>query len=482
MVPPRVGGYRLAEESAPAAPSPSRGKGIVVVAFIIGIAVGAAGVFGGALLFPPAGEPETPIIGTVVAVTGGLELFGPTIRLGVDLAQDEINAAGGVLGQDITVIHEDSQTAAAAGVAAAAKLINVDGAQAIIGALASSVSTPINEAVTTPGRVVQVSPASTSPAFTDFNSKIPEADRFFFRTAPTDALQGVAAAQYAYNTKGWRDMAILARADPYGSGLAQVFQDTYEALGGNITERVDYDITAVLFDTELTTIFNSNPEAIWWVAFPGEGELIMIQWLAGTTDPAWLVPAWLWSEGTKNSDFITELIDVHGIPIEGMEGTAPITAAGVADNAVTFQDAFAAANPGTTLQLFEPQAYDALYLIALAMQMGDGFDSETIRANLRAVSSPPGTVIGPGEWATALTEIAAGRDINYEGASGFVDLDEFGDVGSDYEIWRISDLGQFEQVTRIPESDLTPSPPAPSYVPAPSLVWEWNPQAVFARD
>ena len=472
------------EESAPAAPSSGRGTGIVVVAFIIGIAVGAAGVFGGGLLFPPAGEAETIIIGTIVPVTGDLELFGPTIRLAIDMAADEINAAGGVLGLDITTVHEDSQTASAAGVAAASKLINVDGAQAIIGALASSVSTPINEAVSTPDRVVQVSPASTSPAFTDFNAGLPLADRFFFRTAPTDALQGVAAAQYAFNTKGWTDMAILARADPYGSGLAQVFQDTYEALGGNITLRIDYNTAALVFDTELGLIFDSNPQAIWWIAFPGEGELIMTQWFAGTgADPSWLVPEWLWSEGTKNQAFITELVDVLGIPVEGMEGTAPITAAGVTDNLVTFQAAFAAANPGTTLELFEPQSYDALYMIALAMQMGGALDSETIRANLRAVSNPPGTVIGPGEWATALTEIAADRDINYDGASGFVNLDEFGDVGSDYEIWRINATGVIEgEILRIPESDLIPSSPMPSYVAAPSLVTDWNPQVAVGRD
>ncbi|MFQ6013279.1 MAG: ABC transporter substrate-binding protein [Thermoplasmata archaeon] len=432
-------------------------------------------------MFPPAAEVGTPTVGTVVAVTGDLELFGPTIRLGVDLAADEINAAGGVLGQDISIIHEDSQTDSAAGVTAASKLINVDGAQAIIGALASAVSTPINEGVTTPSRVVQVSPASTSPAFTDFNAGRTLADRFFFRTAPTDALQGVAGALYAFNTKGWRDIAILARADPYGSGLAQVFQDTFVGLGGTITERVDYDITATVFDTELGLIFNSNPEAIWWVAFPGEGELILNQWFAATgANPGWLTPEWLWSEGTKNSVFITKVFD-QGIPVPGMEGTAPITAAGVADNLVTFQTAFAAANPNAVLQLFEPQAYDALYMIALAMQMGGAVDSETIRANLRAVSSPPGTVVGPGEWATAVTEIGAGRDIDYDGASGFVNLDEFGDVGSDYEIWRISATGAIEgEILRIPESDLTPSPPAPAYVPAPSLVW--SPQAIFARD
>ncbi|MFQ6012485.1 MAG: ABC transporter substrate-binding protein [Thermoplasmata archaeon] len=439
------------------------------------VVVVVAAIFAAPLLFPA----PRPVIGTVLPVTGDLEIFGPTMRLAVDLAAEEINEAGGVLGQAITIIHEDSGTDSQTGVTAAEKLINVDGAQAIIGAAASAVSTPINEGVTTPSKVVQVSPASTSPAFTDFNAQRALEDRFFFRTAPTDALQGVAGALYAYNTKGWRNVAILARADPYGSGLAQVFQDTFEGLGGTITARVDYDITATIFDTELTTIFNSDPEAVWWVAFPGEGELIMQQWWANT---AWRGPAWLWSEGTKAQALVDDLIS-QGIGVQGMEGTAPITALGVVDNFQTFENAFAAANPGTDLVLFEQHNYDAVYLIALAMQAGGSVASQSIRDNLQAVSAPPGTVIGPGEWDKALTELAAGNDVNYEGASGFVDFNEFGDVGSDYEIWQINGTtGAIEQVTRIPESDLTPAPPAMAVAPPPSALFVWAPQAAWSRE
>ncbi len=410
-------------------------------------------------LIPGVSNAQVPSlrVGTVLPVTGALDIFGPTIRLAVDLAANEINAAGGVLGQDITVIHEDSQTSAAAGVAAATKLINVDGVQAIIGALASSVSMPINEGVTTPGRVVQVSPASTSPAFTDFNEGLAPRDRFFFRTAPSDALQGAAAALYAFNTKGWRDMAILTRADPYGSGLAQVFQDTFVALGGTITQRVDYDTAALVFDTELSLIFDSNPQAIWWIAFPGEGELIMQQWWA---NPAWRGPAWLWSEGTRSQAFVDTLV-AAAIGVEGMEGTAPIANIDVADNLVTFQNAFAAANPGVGLVLFEPRAFDALYLVALAAVAREAIDSMSIRDSLIAVSSPPGTVVGPGpqEFARAVGILESGGNIDYEGASGFVNFNLVGDVGSDYEIWRISAAGQIEHVVRVPEAGLRPETP-----------------------
>ncbi|MDX1534367.1 MAG: ABC transporter substrate-binding protein, partial [Thermoplasmata archaeon] len=308
----------MAEEGTPAAPAPSgRGLWIAIAVVIIVVVVVVAAIFAAPLLFPA----PRPVIGTVIPVTGALEIFGPSGREAIDLAASEINDAGGILGQSLTIIHEDSATDAATGVNAARKLIDVDGAQAIIGAYASAVSTPINEGVTTPGKVVHISPASTSPAFTDFNADRPLADRFFFRTAPSDALQGVAGALYAYNTMGYRDIAIFARADPYGSGLAQVFQDTFEGLGGTTTIRIDYDITATVFNTELSNIFATNPDAIWWVAFPGEGELILQQWWANT---AWRGPDWLWSEGTKSQTFVDDIIS-QGIGIEGMQGTAPVT-------------------------------------------------------------------------------------------------------------------------------------------------------------
>ncbi len=465
----------MAEESKPAAPAPSgRGLWIAIAVVIIVVVVVVAAIFAAPLLFPA----PRPVIGTVIPVTGALEIFGPSGRLAIDLAASEINDAGGILGQQLTIIHEDSGSVPLTGVNAARKLLDVDGAQALIGAYASGVSGPINDGVSTPDKVVQISPASTSPAFTDSNAALPADDRFFFRTAPSDALQGVAGAQYAFNTMGWRNVAILARADAYGSGLAQVFEDTFIALGGTITVKVEYDVTATVFTTELGTIFNTNPDAIWWIAFPQEGELIMQQWWANT---AWRDPAWLWSEGTRAQTFVDNIIG-QGIGIQGMQGTAPVTSEGALGNLATFEAAYDAFTT-TPRELFEPHGYDAVYLIALAMQAGGSLDRQSIRDNLRAVSSPPGTVITPGEWGLALTQLALGNDINYDGASGFANFDEFGDVGSDYEIWEINPTdGRITQILRILEADLTPSPPSPALVSSSAAALSlWAPQVGPAR-
>ncbi len=257
-------------------------------------------------------------VGTILPLTGDLRIFGLDMRDATDLAADEINSAG-VLGGSLELLHRDSQTNAAAAVNAATELVLVEGVPVIIGAAASGVSLPV-AGVTVPNEVVQISPSSTSPVFSTFE---PEEPGWFWRTVPSDALQGKVAGRYAFNDKGWRNVAILARDDAYGSGLAQAFQETFEGLGGTITVRVSYNPNAASFTTELTTIFNSNPEAIWWVAFPGEAELIMTQWFAATgANPTWLNPKWLWSEGTRSQALVDTLVGL-GIPVQGMEGTAP---------------------------------------------------------------------------------------------------------------------------------------------------------------
>ncbi|MFQ6013364.1 MAG: ABC transporter substrate-binding protein [Thermoplasmata archaeon] len=387
-------------------------------------------------------------VGTILPLTGALGFFGPPMRDAADLAAGEVNATG-VLGGSVELLHRDSQTDPTAARNAAAELVFAEGVPAIIGAASSGVSLAVTD-VTLPNEVVQISPASTSPLF---DTVEPAEPGWFWRTVPTDALQGRVAALYAYNDQGWRNVSILARDDTYGSGLADTFQDTFEGLGGTITVRVDYDPLATSFNTELTTVFASNPEAVWWVAFPGEGELIMQQWWA---NPAWRGPSWLWTEATKFQGFVDDLI-TQGIGVEGMEGTSPIRNG---PNYGTFRTRFLA-EYGREPHLFTAHTYDALYLAALAAIAREAVDSLSIRDSLIAVANPPGTVVGPGpqEFARAVGLLEAGGNIDYEGASGRVNFDLVGNVGSDYEIWNISAAGQIQQVDMIPEEEVRPPTP-----------------------
>ena len=93
---------------------------------------------------------------------------------------------------------------------------------------------------------------------------------------------------------------------------------------------------------------------------------------------------------------------------------------------------------------YAAHGYDAAFLMALAIEKAGAADRSKIAAALREVATPPGTVIRPGEWQKAKAAIAAGEDVNYEGASGNVDFDENGDVGGIYSVNTVSEAGDWD--------------------------------------
>ncbi len=109
-----------------------------------------------------------------------------------------------------------------------------------------------------------------------------------------------------------------------------------------------------------------------------------------------------------------------------------------------FADAFTKAGYEPTSP-YAAHAYDAAFLIALAIEKAGAADRGKIGAALRSVSNPPGTVIRPGEWAKAKAVLADGGDVNYEGASGNVDLDGNGDVGGVYSVNTVGDDGKWSK-------------------------------------
>jgi ABC-type branched-subunit amino acid transport system substrate-binding protein len=122
----------------------------------------------------------------------------------------------------------------------------------------------------------------------------------------------------------------------------------------------------------------------------------------------------------------------------GHEGTGP--GIGTGDAFTTYERAYEAKygeEPGT----FSPNDYDAVYLIALAVVHAGHADGTAIRDHLRQVANPPGMTFGPGQFAEAAAAIKAGVKINYEGASGPVDLDENGDAKATYVLWRVAGGG-----------------------------------------
>jgi ABC-type branched-subunit amino acid transport system substrate-binding protein len=371
-------------------------------------------------------QQQPPIlIGAVIPLSGALASFGPRFQVAAQLALDEVNKAGGVLGRRVELIVRDSGTNPQQGVQAATDLINVNKVQVIFGAAASGVTIPISS-VTVPAKVVLISPSATSPAITNLKD-----DDFVFRTAPPDTLQGIVLADLAFNTKKYRKIAIIARNDAYGAGLAQVTADTFKKLGGTVTAIALYETNVTDFSAQIAAANKDKPDAISLITFD-EGEALITQMVrAGVTNFDLLV------DGNKNQDLIDRLVQSIGkAPLEGKVGTAPALAPGAGGEA--FAKAYKARLNEDPF-VFTPHSFDALAIVCLAIQKAGEYNGVKIRDNLRFVANPPGKVFTVGQLGDALAAIKAGEDVNYEGASGSVDLDAAGEPVGPVGTWTIKD-------------------------------------------
>ena len=376
------------------------------------------------------------IVGHLNTVTGSLSYFGPEQNNGVELAALHVNQAGGVLGVQMIIVTGDTATNPAQGVAAARALVDVEGAVAIVGALASSVTLAVAQSVTVPKQRLLISPASTSPAIT-----VLEDDDFLFRTTVSDAAQGVVLARLAREI-GYETAGIMLINNAYGEGLADQFEETFASLGGRVTGKVPHEDSQPTYTSELEKATEGDPDVLLAISYPGQAEVYLRESLEGGYSDTFL-----FVDGTKSP----EMMEVVGWDaLEGMLGTAQ----GSPDSPSLreFQRSYAAVHGAPPEHPFIAENYDAAVLIALAAaKAGTTTDSVAIRDALRSIANPPGEAVGPGVEGIkkALMLIAEGKDINYEGAAGTVDFDENGDVTGYIEIWKveggeIKSTGRFE--------------------------------------
>jgi branched-chain amino acid transport system substrate-binding protein len=354
-------------------------------------------------------------VGSVAGVTGPIAELVVPIVAGRQLAADQINAAGGLLdGDTLTMVLADSQCDPKAGVDAGTKVVNVEQVVAIVGASCSGATNGMVQSVTIPAGVVSVSDSATAPSITDLDD-----NDLVFRVAASDAYQGSALAQLAWS-KGYRSLAMTYANDDYNAGLAGVFEASFKALGGTITANQMHEPNKASYRSELSTLSGNGAEGLAIFAYyGGSGIAIMRNALE-----AGLFEKFLAADGM----FDQSVIDQIGADV--LRDNIMITQA-----ASDYDDpsylAFAGAFEATGYSPQAPYAahgYDATFLIALAIEKAGGTDRAAISAALREVANPPGVVIRPGEWAKAKAAIAAGQDINYEGAVGQNDFDDNGDV------------------------------------------------------
>ena len=365
------------------------------------------------------GESLDLTIGNLVPQTGALSAFAPAGEKAIGLAEEEINAAIDEAGVDhtIEVLTEDDQTDPVAAPQAARKLVS-EGASCFNGAWASSSTIPVTESVSTREGILTISPASTSPDLTDL-----EDDDLLFRTAPADTFQADLLTDVIGEGIGGvegRTLNIGARNDAYGTGLAEALTDAWEKNGGTVGETVVYDVKAPNYNSEAAQIVSGNPDAIMMIDFPDPFDKVGAALVrTGEWDP----------EIAFGSDGIAQpdLAEIAGNDVvEGMRVTAPGTITGGPGAAfdTLYDDA-----GGVGRSPFTAQNFDNLILCYLAAVAAGSTDGTEMAAVLRDVTNAPGDQYTWEELPDAIEALQNGDDIDYQGASGDIELDDAGDPG-----------------------------------------------------
>lgn len=354
---------------------------------------------------PEASGDGTLTIGTLLPQTGNLAFLGPPEFAGVQLAINEINEAGGYNDTDVVKYDADSGDTSTDIASQSVERLLSQNVDAIIGAASSGVSFTVIDRITGAG-VVQMSPANTSPRFTTY-----EDDGLYFRTAPSDVLQGRVMGELLIED-GYLDIGIMALDDPYGTGLAENIQKSVEDGGGTVVDSIIYNPQAANFSAEVGQMKAANPEAIVLVGFD-ETKKIVPELIAQGIGPQ-DVPLYFVDGNTADYS-----ADFEPGTLTGVKGTQP-----GAEVTEDFRNRLLEVDPSLTVFNYGPESYDATVLIALAAIAAGDDSGKSIASKLVDVSSG-------GEKCTTFAEcremLEAGTDIDYDGVSGPIEFSDAGD-------------------------------------------------------
>ena len=350
----------------------------------------------------------TLTIGSLLPQTGNLAFLGPPEFAGVELAIKDINEAGGVLDKDVEYVEGDSgDTQQDVANPTVDRLLQAK-ADAIIGAASSGVSFSVIDKITSAG-VVHYSPANTSPDFTTYNDK-----GLYFRTAPSDVLQGRVLGETIL-ADGFSNVGILALQDPYGEGLAKNVGDTVSSGGGAVSpeEPVFYDPAATNFDAQIGEIKAGDPDAIVLIGFEESAKVIqaMVAQGIGPQDvPLYLVDGNL--SNTLGEDLPKGVLD-------GVKGTLPGAAA-----PGDFRKRVLTVDDSLDEFPYTAESYDAVITTALAAIVAKSDAGVDIGKALPDVTRD-GEKCESFEDCKELAE--AGTDFDYDGVSGPIEFSDNGD-------------------------------------------------------
>lgn len=346
---------------------------------------------------------DTIRIGEFASLTGKEATFGTSSHRGTLLAIKEINAAGGVLGKPLQLIHEDNRSLQGESATIAKKLITRDKVVALLGEVASGRSLEVAP-IAQQYRIPMISPSSTNPQVTRTGD-------YVFRVCFTDPFQGKLLANFARDSLQAQRVAILSDvAQAYSVGLAQFFRESWLAGGGSIVSDEKYNGGEKDFRAQLTTIKAANPDAIMVPGYYNDVGLIVAQARQlGITVPLFGGDGWE----------APELIEIAGAKaLEGTYYSTHFSPESTEPLSQQFVAAYKAEYGGQVPDAMAALGYDAVRVLADAIERAGTTDSQALRDALAATSGFAGatgvTTLDENRDATKAAVIITVRDGEFE--------------------------------------------------------------------
>ncbi len=400
---------------------------VVSLSFMLAVGVSAS--------ISQAAEEEVRI-GAIVALSGPLSPYGPDWLNAAELAIEDMNRMGGVFGRQVRLFVEDSETDTEEGVKAARKLIPINKVIAIYGPTSGVVVGIMDYAEK--NKVPVISGVSGS-------SRLDKTGGVYqYRTAPSDSYEGLVNAAFILEELGAKEAVLITQNDEGTLSVARGFKEAYENQGGRILEEVVVNAGQATYMSSIDLAFKSNPKVVLVSADMDVTSVIIREWRRAGYGGKLVC-------GSDVSDS-KQFVDLVGP--RNLEGVYYTFIASDPDT-IPFQIFQAKFRnfTGRELGYGAANCYDAMAIFLLALEAAGEASGEAMAKNMRRVANPPGVVVGTIEEGKAA--LMLGKEINYEGASGPVDFDEYGNVAGGYAKYVFDAEGEGVLVKYYPAGSLS---------------------------
>jgi ABC-type branched-subunit amino acid transport system substrate-binding protein len=353
-------------------------------------------------------------IGDLVPISGVEEPFGATGQKAANLAVDEIRKAIKVSHEDhsVSISHQNYRSEPKLAQDLAGRLVR-DGTSCLVGPWSTAAVIPVTTEIAVKKKVVEITPAASNDALNTL-----EIGGYLNRTIAPAQLQGEALATLIAKEIGGakrKKVSIGALKNIYGTDLVRSFAAAWGRLGGKISARVVYEQNLPNYKKEAKELVARKPDA--WAFFDFQENYTRV-----ATD---LIKTHKWK---ANRSFATDSLAVStlgqsgGATVEGLRGVAPSWPR-VGPSADAFKRLWLAGPPPRYRQPYDPQAFDAVVLCYLSAVAAGSTKGADMRNWVRKVSSPPGTKYTWRQLPAAIRALEQGKDIDYEGASGPINIE-----------------------------------------------------------